>query len=905
MNFDGSTPQAIPRFGSQAQWDSGTLLPLGLASSVRNSRYRAESTGTRYGFANRLQIAATAVLTGVGVVRYLAEDSTGQEYIKLLTYDSASGNIWAATPYVSSTRQIASTAGFQASANIPLTPNLNPTIRQAFNRGYLAMGNLAGGKAPNLVYAPQTGNLDPVSDKPVGGPWLPSTAYRVGQIVSPSIFQSNETGDGSGTWIPAPNKHLYRVIGAGTTAAAPPAWPTGQGAQVGSGSVTFQEATPFALSGLPNTALPLNPTAVADANSPIAAGATVFVVLTYNSATGESATDVVNPDGTFDTTTVLEWTNTTGGPVDLHVTMPQIPAYIADGGDFANQYAATSYNLYAYIVPGAPDITQYVDPTYYAQFGGPYAPGAVVSINAYPAGKSLPTVTTATVTPAGNVDPGDRYMIVLFQNRNGYITGWTTATPVLLEVTATGFQAYVANLPIGPYNTAARICAFTVAGQSNAGPYYWIPANDIESPGFAQPNVQITQTIIYDNVTTSATFNFTDTYLPGANEVTDYAQRIETPPASDIHFSENLSMVTYVGCPGYPSGVFYSDLDDPEAIRLPNSLVQVAEANGDRLVCCKEIGQIQIACKENGGYVITPDDSDPQNWAVNKLWDKRGPVGPKAVDTYSTDDEDILVFAHRDGFFKVAGKYAQRISREVQDVWDSINWNAGQQICVKIDGKREEISICVPTGTSTTNNVRLTCNYHYGFSDPVIFSARSGKLIPNVEGRKWSVDDLSIPDMELLPQRYLSNVGDAGVDLEYDFLYCGYDGAIYGLEEGQYNDDDYNGNPVGYFSCWYGCPGPRTSNVNFQLNGARMSAIGSGELVVRAIDTKDNVIPLSTDSRRMFLSPTVETEFDFGANARYSTSFNIGFDNGGVAGAWYEVHSAALYMRKWSTGFAG
>jgi hypothetical protein len=55
----------------------------------------------------------------------------------------------------------------------------------------------------------------------------------------------------------------------------------------------------------------------------------------------------------------------------------------------------------------------------------------------------------------------------------------------------------------------------------------------------------------------------------------------------------------------------------------------------------------------------------------------------------------------------------------------------------------------------------------------------------------------------------------------------------------------------------------------------------------------------------MVLNPTIETEMDFGVVATYSTSFNLGFDNGGVAGAWYEVHTAALYLRKWSTGFSG
>jgi hypothetical protein len=727
----------------------------------------------------------------------------------------------------------------------------------------------------------------------------------VGQIVSPSNFLSNGTGDGGGSWVPnTPNQYIYRCTVAGTSGAVQPVWP-GAGGMIADNGIEWVEATPFALSGLPNAGLALNPTPIADAGSPIVNGATVFLVLTYNSAAGESSTDVTNPDGTFDTTTVLQWQNTTGGPVDLRFTLPAIPAYIAAGGDFPAGQAAVSYNAYCYIVPGAPVLAQYIDPTYYAQIGGPYAPGANVTISAYPVGKALPTISSAPVTPAGNVDVGDRYMIVLFMNRNGYITGWTTSTPVLLEVTATGYQCYAGKIPIGPYNTMARICAFTVAGQSAAGPYYWIAQNDVESPGFGQPNVPITATIINDNVTTSATFNFTDTFLPGANEVTNYAQRIEVPPASDVFFSEQLSQVIYTGCTGFPSGHLVSDLDDPEAVRIPNSLIQVAESNGDRAVCWREIGEVQISMKENGGYVVTPNDGDPQDWEVNPLWKGRGPCGPKAVDIWSTDDEDILIFAHRDGVFKVAGKFAMRINREIEQIWKTINWNAAQEISVTIDGYREEVTICIPTGASLTNNVRLTFNYHYGFEDPVIFSARRGVLIPNVQGRKWSVDDLAIPQMLYVPQRYLSNVADVGVDLSNELFYGGYDGAFYSLNEGQYFDHDYDSNEKGYFSTWISVPGPRTSNVNLQLNGARLSAKGNGPINVHAFDTAGNFIPLSKDNRQMVLQPNVELEQDFGVNGRYSTSFGIGWDNGGVAGNWWEVHTAALYVRKFSTGVLG
>jgi hypothetical protein len=49
-------------------------------------------------------------------------------------------------------------------------------------------------------------------------------------------------------------------------------------------------------------------------------------------------------------------------------------------------------------------------------------------------------------------------------------------------------------------------------------------------------------------------FNFTDTYLPGASDVTNYVNRIEVPGASAITFRKTLAQVIYTGCAGYPSG---------------------------------------------------------------------------------------------------------------------------------------------------------------------------------------------------------------------------------------------------------------------------------------------------------------------------------------------------------------
>lgn len=899
-NFDGSTPLATPRFGSVVQWDDPRQLPRGLATVSRNNRFRAESCGTRWGFKKRLLIEGQNALTAGGVVRYIAEDTTGDEYIQLLAYAQPTGNIWSATPFDQTTALKLTDPSWITRTGLPLVPGLNPVIAQAFNKAIVAPGNLQRGVAPNLMYNPASGNLDPLSDKPVGTPWAPLTRYRVGNIACPSTFQDDGSGTGGGSWIVAQNGHLYRCIVGGVTAAAPPVWPIIPGAAVASGSAVFAEMTLGAYTGLPNAPAPTTPVAANDPGSPIQPATTVFVVLTYVSSLGEATNDLVDINGNL-SPTVLEYLNTTGNNIDLTVTMPPIPAQYGTGGIFGAIQGAAKYNVYAYISQGTPDPTKYTDPSYYALVVAGKLPGSTVTISNYPVGQVLPQVTTAPVAPAGNVDVGTRYMIVLFMDRNGTISGYTTAVPFRIEVTAGGYRVFADPIPIGPYQTAARICAFTVAGQSSAGPYRYIGFDDVESPGQGQPDVVITSTVINDNVTTSATFNFTDTYLPGASDVTNYSARIEAPPASDVYFSEELSQVILTGVATFPSGHLVSDFDnggDPGAYRVPGSNIQIAEANGDRTVCWRELRDIQISCKENGGYVVTPNDGDPSTWAVLPLWRRRGPVGPKAIDIYTSDDSDFVVFAHRDGLCRVTGSVAPIISREIQEAWKRINWAAAQQIVVKIDGKNEEVHVSIPIDGSATNNLSFTVNYHYGWADPVVFSPRLGKLTPNIEGRKWSFDDVAHADLLYLPQRYDDAVADA--DLNNNFVAFGYDGAIYTETEGQYWDEDYQGNKHGYLWNWEEVLGQSQGLNEMQLNGSTIGMTGAGSINVYARDDQGRKIPFTKAARPLVLVAGKETNADFWSQD-YSTRFAIGFDNGGEIGVWAEVHMAIIYQRKWQT----
>ena len=912
MIFDGCTPQQVERFGSICQWDAAVQLPQGLAQIGRNVRYKAQSAACRFGLSTRIGIAKNNPISGLGAVRYLAPDTTNQEIIELLAYTLNDGNLYSYMPFDPASKVQLTSDAFLAETGLTRTPNVYPVIRQAANRAIISLSDLVIGKAPGLIYDPSLGTLDQVSDLPFAAPWNPSTEYRVGQVVSPSTFETFGLLDSQGVWVEKQTGYVFRCTQGGKSAADNPAhntqpnWPTQYGVTgIVDGTVIWEEATPIALTGLPDPAAPTNPVTAIDAGSPITPGATVYIACTYVNTQGEGINELVAPFGPnvgqLDPDRVLVWKNNTANPVDLTVTLPNIPAVFGTGGALGAQFGASQLNVYALIVPGTPDQSKITDPTFYAQvIGGPYAPGANVTISAFPAGQELPTVNTAilNLTP-GNVDTGVRWGLVLYETRTVYQTGWSNSAPIRINVTQSGQQLTILRSPIGPYNCEAVVWAFTVAGSSAAGPYRYVDQGDTESPGFNQANINITATRIPNNTTVTTAFNITDTYLPGASDVTNYADRIEIPPFVDVFYSKTLQSAVYSGAVGYPSTLLISDQLDMEAIRIPGSNLDVAVNDGDRVICYREVRNIGIAFKENSGHSITANNGDPNTWAANELWQGMGPVGPKAIDVSADDESQFAVFAHRTGLYLYMGVAPRLISREMFEWWDEIDWSLGARIVVQIDQERRQIRVSAPMLAGGT--LTFTLDYFFGINDPVVFSTRLGRLIPNPEGRKWSVDDITAADILYIPQRNASESQQVGVDIANEMIFACADGSLKTVTENQYYDQDFDGNHVGYLGKWLGVPGANPGLAVFGLAGATLSGVGNGHLNVYAVSDTGRQVNLSKPERAWNLT-AVESQRDFGAPAGSEASrWAIGFDNGAVAGAWWEMHTSVLWIfKKWS-----
>src|SRR6185437_2146578 len=306
------------------------------------------------------------------------------ETVLLMAYNAAGGDIYTVAPFIQATLTKLTNAAFYANTGLDPVTGASPVFCQGFNMGFVAMGDLLLPKSGPLVYLPITGDLYLASDIRFGEPWQPGTFYRIGQIVSPSTFQTFGQPGGQGTWVEQQTGFLYRCTVPGTSGDAnhQPAWPTTYEGQVVDIEVTWEECTPIFISGLPDPAAPVFSAAPADGASPIIAGATVYLACTYLNPKGEGTNSLVDLKGSLDATKVLKWANNTGVPVDLTVTLAAIPAYLLPAGPLGASFGATGINLYAFIDPtSSADPSEIIDPTSYALVNNaPLASGANVTI---------------------------------------------------------------------------------------------------------------------------------------------------------------------------------------------------------------------------------------------------------------------------------------------------------------------------------------------------------------------------------------------------------------------------------------------------------------------------------------------------------------------------------------------
>jgi hypothetical protein len=171
---------------------------------------------------------------------------------------------------------------------------------------------------------------------------------------------------------------------------------------------------------------------------------------------------------------------------------------------------------------------------------------------------------------------------------------------------------------------------------------------------------------------------------------------------------------------------------------------------------------------------VTKDNpnSEPGGWSLNEISNRVGACGINAYDV----GEEWIVTACRNGIFGFTGSSPELINLEILQVWNAINWNAGNTICLRNDTENRRIlcAVPLPTGTSPegiptatvqwlpyapynpaplTPNVMLVLNYQAIGSfeelmkDISVHTTMYGSLAAPDMRRKWTIWTIPTPYM--------------------------------------------------------------------------------------------------------------------------------------------------------------
>lgn len=877
-------------------WENATMLPLGCLSIGQNCRFNAESAATRYGWTNCLT-GANQPITSSAYLRYLGLSAVTGAQSTVIGYD-LTGNLWYENEGGTTFTKYVSLNGY-----LPLS-GPHAAMITAFNRLYIApTGGIVGAQRP-MSFDPTRnlaggGDLQPMGGKQNGVSWTPGTVYAVGHIVSP----------------PTPNGFLYRCVVAGTSNNAPPTFPTGDHATVTeAGGVEWQENTPTF-----GNALPYQPAAAVLTHTPsggtIPSGKDVYVKLTFLNSNGGETSIVGQPAAVFSNTSNND---------EINIAAVAAPAFAWLSGLGAG-FVPNSYNVYYANVTHSAAAP--ADSAYVLYNIAPLPLGFATNITDLSENRgAYAALNTFALAPVGNMCGGNRWMIVLYKNFNGNIMGYSAPMAVPGNLTS-GFEMYVGNIPIGPAGiTAERVLAFTVAGDNPQGQYFWIDSDDYASPGGGAAGILQTMTRIPDNTTTSIVINFLDTYITGVSQATDFAKEIEPPPCVDIYYSKSLNCLVLTGVNTTlppPFGTFnlsgghlLSNVSFPEQFYAPDNIIQVGDTDGERTICWREYGQIQMSCKEDSFWQVIPvTGATPQNWGVLNMWQGSGLAGARAIDI----SDDFFAYAHKTGAYRhpdsVTG-LPDLISLEIKPTWDRINWNFKHTIWVKIDKEEKEVLFGVPLDDAANPTHILRCSYRWGWADPVVFSVRARTYIPNPNGRKWSIDPIQSYGAAEYRNRTLETSISNRVNTR-QFVLLASDNTVKMNNPGVYHDDDAGGAPHGIDCQVSPVYAPNPSKDPLQFGGCTFSAIGNGQINVSAVrptaPTNDQPSQVSTESTLISYDPNrdgtlmcplgpVETFFDLQYDW-YADEFTVLFDNGAsqqsgpVADSWFEIHTTIIYTR--------
>ncbi len=368
---------------------------------------------------------------------------------------------------------------------------------------------------------------------------------------------------------------------------------------------------------------------------------------------------------------------------------------------------------------------------------------------------------------------------------------------IILGDGATATRGLITQTAVTDYNGAPRIQANTAYSarvrvrmsgalvQGTLHVHIYSPSHGISTTGISVPAAQIS---------TGAWAEFIAPIVPAPGLLsipTDLVLRVyaDGTPTSGAGFLVDNIEIFPTAEPYNTSLVRASFADDPESYDGVTGFMSVSENDGQTVRSAFLLRERLYLVKDRSLHVTEDDGvNEPASWTINEVSNAVGTPSVAGVDV----GEDWAVIAGRAGMYIFDGGEPIKISQEIQPLWDTINWAAGQTLWVRVDTRNKRILCGVPTGTATTPNLILVMDYRSLSSageiqslGSILFSTLSGKLYAVGRSRKWCPWNITANSCALIER----SDGTAQVFLGNGVVSGAGSGKIYELSDSQFSDD--------------------------------------------------------------------------------------------------------------------
>lgn len=212
-----------------------------------------------------------------------------------------------------------------------------------------------------------------------------------------------------------------------------------------------------------------------------------------------------------------------------------------------------------------------------------------------------------------------------------------------------------------------------------------------------------------------------------------------------------------------------SYVNDPEGVDGDSGAIDTNSENTQPCYGAVVMYDLLYLLKDRSLYYTQDSSGDePSEWDVHEVSNKAGACGVNAYDS----GEEWILMANRNGVYLFTGGEPQKISQEIQQVWDALNWGAGHSIWVRNDVEARKFYIGVPLPTPNFwlpnapintapafPNVILMCSYEGQSSggavvgaDPVA-STFYGDILAEELKRKWTIWQIPCPYADFITQQ--------------------------------------------------------------------------------------------------------------------------------------------------------